>query len=162
MQLKIYAASKCEDNGKPSQRSGGAVIGIADAKRGSYSHKFSQPYGSTTANLAEVHTARLALLSVAEKFRTHKIELVTDGYFVNRMLGRNGSEYNAKPNTNKKQIEQLRSLIERFADLTITYQKSGDTTLDQCQAMAQVAMRSQRRVPGFTDELSKDSNRSPA
>jgi len=120
MRLDLVCAAASRDNGKPTQLAGcGVIVRLTDSHKRVQTREFGWALGGSTANLAEIMAARLALSSVLPQFRGYTARLFISSRYVDDLLKMDGQHFVVSPSKNKQEVEELRRWYGYYKDIAV-------------------------------------------
>lgn len=160
MRIELVVAGSCLDNGKPTQIAGcGVIVRFIDEHQRLQYREFGWALGGSTANLADLMAARLALSSVLPQFRGNHTALHTSSKYLFEMLIKESKyTYKVNPRKNKKEVEELRRWFGYYKDISvIMYNRHnlgddviGTDVISRVQDLAKRALESQEHYDSGT------------
>ena len=96
MRFDIYRSSICKDNGKPTQLAACGILIVYTDETYSKKRGYGYGLGNSTKNLADVQSVRLALASIASKYRHIQTFLHISNPYVTSMLEKYFQSLNEK------------------------------------------------------------------
>jgi ribonuclease HI len=143
--IRIYAASTCRDNGRPTQMASAGVVLVVENDIQVKKRSMAFALGSSSSVLSEIQSVRLGLASVLVAFRKNIVELHTPSHYVIDMMKSIDNEYIRKPYKYVEQIADMRKLLESYQKLSV-FLNSDSKEILEARQLARSVLDTQKNI----------------
>lgn len=143
--IDLYAISICQNNGQPTQISGGGTVMVFTDEHGRASFRSSKyAFGNSTQNLADLQIVRLILASVRSAHRGVSTTLHVGSTYVKQMLEIDGRAFVANPSKNEQVVTEMRRWFSYYNSITVIVENQNDYNMAQAKEQASIALSTQQ------------------
>lgn len=145
MKIRIYAASTCRDNGRPTQMAGAGVVLIVEDNAQEKKRSMAFALGCSSSVLSEIQSVRLGLASVILPYRKNEVELHTPSHYSIEMMKTINGKYLKAPSKYIQQISDMRKLLESYHKLSV-FLDSDCKEIKDAKQLARTVLDTQKNI----------------
>lgn len=142
MKIIIYCASVVHNINQATQMAGCGIVLIAEEGEQTIKKSMSFGLGGSDTELANIQVIRLALSSIAPRFRNIPIQLHINNVAAADLLIKNGDDYKIVEPKYKQQSSDMRRLVCCCSNISVIWNDS-DTMMVEAIELATTACISQ-------------------